>query len=112
VPDEWVAPTAEERTRWAKYGAPSVEDRERWQRWAADRARRKPTAEPHDADWHARAIRRAIADAQGDGMVVDFNWTGQLRTSNVHLAVVHKDVNWSKAVQIWPMPFEGAAGGV
>ncbi len=55
------------------------------------------------ADDHARLIRRAIADAEADGFVVDFNWGLHWGVPDgMHLAVVHADVNWKKAVRIWP----------
>lgn len=90
--------------------APSVEEQKRWATWANERAAvrakqaPKPTAEPHDADWHARAIRRAIEDARRDGMVVDFGWDGFADQHQWYVCVVHEGTAWSKAVRIWPPP--------
>lgn len=92
-------------------GRPTLEERERWERWANERATvalnaaksPKPTAEPHDADWHARAIRRAIEDARRDGMVVDFAWDGYINEMKFNLNA-YPVGNVKKAVRIWPAP--------
>lgn len=83
---------------------PTVAERARWTRWANERAAHlaKVRAEVRDADWHARAIRRAIEDARRDGMVVDFGWDGFADQHQWYVCVVHEGTAWSKAVRIWP----------
>jgi hypothetical protein len=100
---------------------PTAEELARWRLWAQERAavelahRRAPDpgrplvkagrSVPRDADWHARAIRRAIGDAEKDGMVVDFGWDGFSDQMKWYLAVGDSAGNWTRdAVRIWPLP--------
>jgi hypothetical protein len=78
-----------------------MSDIEDWNRWAEEReAKRSAAPKPkHPVDAYVRLIQRAIRDAEKDGYIVDFEWTGW-GVSDMRLQIVHSSDRWQNAITV------------